>query len=530
MISHGPSFQAYFPDNQIPKTMVFTHYNPTLRKPYFTILTFGCFVSSMDESWRMRMGSKTAAKQPNNLPPRRSTEENNRQNVYEALNPEDFDDVFGGPPRSVLSRQYSVEADFARSTGLVYEDIFRKPKGNTDFGGRSDRTLPEFRIPASRTIGGRRRSEEEFYSDIFGNPRRSRSRSKSQTNSNSKSSSILSSEELSPFRPAVMDDDDVSFSSFASKLRPINVSSKWNTSEKMHEVQQMADGQLDSPCNCRSFARNHESDCTQRFKGCDSGFSRRVSSPEIISFGPNSYNSLKESIEDLQVNSPASVVSSFYQEEEDEQIDPEEDDIMSSYIIEINPSNRERIGEMHGIDEAIAWAKEKCQTSSSEKEWNKREAEEHMCVGVEEMTGVNEIPEVHIARYGSRESPLLDKQKEWITEESLQQLEKDMELELLDEDIKLWSDVKEPDIRLLLSTLHHILWPSSGWNMILLTNLKDSSSVKKAYQKARLCLHPDKLQQRGATISQKYVAEKAFPILQDAWAAFISQDVRSSIL
>ena len=38
--------------------------------------------------------------------------------------------------------------------------------------------------------------------------------------------------------------------------------------------------------------------------------------------------------------------------------------------------------------------------------------------------------------------------------------------------------------------------------------------MKKAYQKARLCLHPDKLQQRGATGMQKYVAEKAFTILQ----------------
>ena len=50
--------------------------------------------------------------------------------------------------------------------------------------------------------------------------------------------------------------------------------------------------------------------------------------------------------------------------------------------------------------------------------------------------------------------------------------------------------------------------------MIPLTSLTESSQVKKAYQKARLCLHPDKLQQRGATLSQKYVAEKAFSILQ----------------
>ncbi|KAI3824549.1 hypothetical protein L1987_06012 [Smallanthus sonchifolius] len=392
---------------------------------------------------------------------------------------------------------------------------------------RSDRTLLEFRIPASKTG---RRSEEEFYSDIFGDSRRSRSRSKSQTNSNSKSksnsSSILSSEDLSPFRQAVGDDDDVVFTSFAAKLRPIHVSSKWNTTKKMHEVQPMAD----SPCH--SF----ESDYMHKFKGCYSGFSQRVSSPETTIFGPNSYTSVKESIEDLQVNSPASIVSSFNQDQGDETstIHEEDDEIMSSYVIEINPSkSRERVGESVGVDEAIAWAKQKCQTCNLEKEWNKREDEEHGSPGIEEMHGVDNAPEVQINE--SSESSSLDKEKICTTEEPLHELEKDaslckqMELELLDEDIKLWSEGKESNIRLLLSTLHHILWPSSGWIMIPLTNLKDSPSVKKAYQKARLCLHPDKLQQRGATVSQKYVAEKAFPILQDAWAAFISQDVLLSI-
>lgn len=147
-----------------------------------------------------------------------------------------------------------------------------------------------------------------------------------------------------------------------------------------------------------------------------------------------------------------------------------------------------------------------------------------------------------------------------------------MEMELLDENISLWSAGKETNIRLLLSTLHYvkpnwpffvnlvsptaqaprlyisfhlslwfnvfsdvwgghwtfqlthnciyfgfgfqILWPTSGWYAIPLTSLIESSQVKKAYQKARLCLHPDKLQQRGATLKQKYVAEKAFSILQ----------------
>ncbi|KAL4563454.1 hypothetical protein LXL04_027496 [Taraxacum kok-saghyz] len=491
----------------------------------------------MDESWRMRIGTTAT-----NIPPRRSADEPNRQNRdggCETLDPEDFDDVFGGPPRSVLSRQYSVEGGFPRSRSLVFEDIFRKAKGCTDLGGRSDRTLPEFRIPEG---GGRRMNEEEFYSDIFGNARRSRSRSKSHTNSNSKSksnsSSILSSEELSPFRPAVVDDDDVSISSFASKLRPINVASKWkNTSTKM----QTKAAQPNHPCNCNSFAKTQtiDNDYTHKFKGGYTKFSQRTSSPEIISFGLDSYTSLKESIEDLQVNSPeSSVVSSFRQEQDEgKSIDPEseeeDDEVMSAYVIEINPSNRERIGDGIGIDDAIAWAKQKRESHNLEKVWRK-EDEEYEYGGVEDTARTNEVPEVPIASHGSRESPLFDKRKDW-TSTAEESPEKDispckqMELELLDEDINLWSEGKESNIRLLLSTLHHILWPSSGWIMIPLTNLKESSNVKKAYQKARLCLHPDKLQQRGATIPQKYVAEKAFPILQDAWATFISEDVRASV-
>lgn len=75
-----------------------------------------------------------------------------------------------------------------------------------------------------------------------------------------------------------------------------------------------------------------------------------------------------------------------------------------------------------------------------------------------------------------------------------------------------WTNQTQPNC--LCACRMQIMWPNSGWHPIPLTNLKESSHVKKAYQKARLCLHPDKLQQRGATLQHKYVAEKAFPILQ----------------
>lgn len=38
--------------------------------------------------------------------------------------------------------------------------------------------------------------------------------------------------------------------------------------------------------------------------------------------------------------------------------------------------------------------------------------------------------------------------------------------------------------------------------------------MKKAYRKATLCVHPDKLQQRGATVQQKYICEKVFDLLK----------------
>ena len=160
----------------------------------------------MDESWRRRMGAATKP----TLPRRRSTEETTARSG----DADDFSDVYGGPPRTVISRQFAA-GEFKRSSHPFYEEIFRTPE--TVEKSRIGRNLPEFRIPAS----GER--SKGFYSDIFGTEdgdRRSRSRSKSNSKSKSKSnsSSVLSSEDLSPLRPAVGSDDG-SFSSFASKLR-----------------------------------------------------------------------------------------------------------------------------------------------------------------------------------------------------------------------------------------------------------------------------------------------------------------------
>ncbi|GKV36903.1 hypothetical protein SLEP1_g44987 [Rubroshorea leprosula] len=475
----------------------------------------------MDESWRILMGIPT-------FPRRKSTETNTPMGhmkaplffgccATETLDADDFSDVFGGPPRirGILNRNFS--GDFMRSPSF-YEEVFSLP----DFTTRAlkiGKSLPSFRIPARN---------EGFYSDIFGSYNyvsrsRDRSRSNSKTKSNSNSSSALSSEELSPLRPPA--GADVALSSFASKLRPINVPCRWNSNE-----QQRKEGTMPAfPCN--QFMEN---EYEPNFRASYHEFTRRTCSPETISLERNSFQSIKVSTDDFVVlnsppfpTSPASSASSLCQESEarssvlmqDQDTELEDDEDMSSYVIEIKSEYREVTSEAVSIDEAIAWAKEKSQTQFSPR----RHEEEHSGqAGKTSGNGHQFLDQTH--GNGTKKSPFMEGEQKWKSEEK--ELSKEqMEMELMDEDIKRWSSGKENNIRLLLSTMHNILWPNSGWHVVPLTSLADGLQVKKAYQKARLCLHPDKLQQRGATLSQKYVAEKVFSVLQDAWAAFVSQDV-----
>lgn len=66
-----------------------------------------------------------------------------------------------------------------------------------------------------------------------------------------------------------------------------------------------------------------------------------------------------------------------------------------------------------------------------------------------------------------------------------------------------------------------VLWPESGWKPVPLVDIIEGTSVKRAYQKALLCLHPDKLQQKGAASHQKYIAEKVFEILQVSYSLVV---------
>ncbi|KAK4440196.1 Auxilin-related protein 1 [Sesamum alatum] len=497
----------------------------------------------MDDSWRMRLGVPTGLPQPRhfpNCPPRRSTEDatsHRRKPIScdlpdDPLNPEDFSDVFGGPPRKILSRQFSTA--FTRSsssTGFFYEEIFRPSEKAAPIVGRSGRSLPEFRIPGRRTRSDHnhhKRESNSFYGDIFGLEDDSvvRSRSRSKTSS----SSVLSSEEHSPLRPAISGDSNDDVSLFASKLRPLNVRSRWSSGRIGHEDYQRQQNMMPPFAGTRPVY-NAENDFPF-------GVSRRNASPETISVEPMSNGSFRVSADDLELNSPSSAVSSVCQSDREQTtreieeeilrqdaMEQDEDESMSSYVIEINSDIREGTCESNGVDEAIAWAKEKFQTHCDQNKCGMQECEKDKPAEVSKMLNGHQLSEGNTDSFGSLDG----QQDKWAARKQTQQFEimVQTEMQILDEKIRLWSTGKEADIRLLLSSLHHILWPDSGWFPVPLANIIEIPHVKKAYQKARLCLHPDKLQQRGATQQQKYIAEKAFPVLQDAWAVFISQDVFS---
>ncbi|XP_023645501.1 auxilin-related protein 2 isoform X2 [Capsella rubella] len=97
--------------------------------------------------------------------------------------------------------------------------------------------------------------------------------------------------------------------------------------------------------------------------------------------------------------------------------------------------------------------------------------------------------------------------------------------ETVDSEIRRWATGKEGNMRALLSSLQIVLWPGCGWEAVSLTDLITSSAVKKVYRKATLYVHPDKVQQKGATLEQKYIAEKVFDILKEAWNKFNKEEL-----
>ncbi|KAL9224375.1 hypothetical protein vseg_000412 [Gypsophila vaccaria] len=313
----------------------------------------------MDESWRMRMGPSTHRR-------RQSAESS-------AFEPEDFNDVFGGPPRSVLARKLSADFSTSSSSEWFYHEIFQESEAAVTVTMKEGQRLPGFRIPEQR-------------------PFKPRSSSMSLSKSKSTSSSVLSfdDEELAPpFRSprmrAVDGEEDVALSSFTSRLRPINVPYRWS-STSTPKLPKSKNNKQDLPafgCNNTAYIDNNPStQIESTINNFVFGFPRPIPSPESINFDPNSVNMQLMVDYHLRPQSPSSTILSSFRHDNENQnmidfsfeenvsyqqrvpnVDLYEDDMMSSsYIIEVNSHTTEaNNSEAIDIDEAIAWAKEQFQ-------------------------------------------------------------------------------------------------------------------------------------------------------------------------
>lgn len=66
----------------------------------------------------------------------------------------------------------------------------------------------------------------------------------------------------------------------------------------------------------------------------------------------------------------------------------------------------------------------------------------------------------------------------------------------------------------LSKACHHVIDIFRSGFLIDVVLVSRGNNVKKVYQKAILRVHPDKVQQKGATVKQKYIAGKVFDLLK----------------
>lgn len=87
--------------------------------------------------------------------------------------------------------------------------------------------------------------------------------------------------------------------------------------------------------------------------------------------------------------------------------------------------------------------------------------------------------------------------------------------------IQRWKGMVQPNnIKVLLCSLHDVLWTDSGWKRIGMHEFLEGeqAKLKKFYRKAIMMTHPDKNSRDGA--DRMFLANSIFGILNDAWLEY----------
>ena len=125
-----------------------------------------------------------------------------------------------------------------------------------------------------------------------------------------------------------------------------------------------------------------------------------------------------------------------------------------------------------------------------------------------------------LQRVKARELESLAQKKAVEAHEEQEKQEHAMLREMVGKDLDEWVDKHKGNIRGLLGSMHEVLWEGAKWKAANFSDLIDPSGVKKAYRRAIIVVHPDKVVQRGADTHVRYVAGKVFDSLKTAWIQF----------
>ncbi|KAI8871191.1 hypothetical protein GQ42DRAFT_162174 [Ramicandelaber brevisporus] len=86
-----------------------------------------------------------------------------------------------------------------------------------------------------------------------------------------------------------------------------------------------------------------------------------------------------------------------------------------------------------------------------------------------------------------------------------------------------WRKGKETNLRALISSADRVLWAECAWKPVGLHELITPAQVKKAYMKAIVKVHPDRLSQ-DETVEHRMIAALVFAALNEAWDSFRSEN------
>ena len=106
-------------------------------------------------------------------------------------------------------------------------------------------------------------------------------------------------------------------------------------------------------------------------------------------------------------------------------------------------------------------------------------------------------------------------------EKAAEQEERDRFKAQYDGPLAAWSSETggaKKNIRVLLSTLHTVLWEGAKWEPVPMAKLVMAAKVKFWFMKAITIVHPDK--QNTMEASQRYVATAIFHSLENAYRTF----------